>query len=89
MGVHFRYFWESCSSPKLIPMNVFSLKGRTNTVDEEESFSKLAELEEPNTGLSTQKARSIYGRRPLPPLPSPREQPPQVDSGNHAHSDSD
>ena len=44
-------------------------------------FSELSELEEPNTGLSTQ--------RPLPPLPSPRERPPQVDYGNHAHSDSD
>ena len=53
-------------------------------------FSELAELEEPKTGLSTQRAPLVYSSRPLPPLPPPRERPPQVvDSGNHAHSDSD
>ena len=52
-------------------------------------FPELAELEEPKTGLSTQRAPSVFSGRPLPPLPPPREQPPQEDSGNHAHSDAD
>ena len=56
--------------------------GPTNRGDIEE---QIIELEE----MSTQKERSKYDNRPLPPLPPPRERIPQISSGNPALCDSE
>ena len=56
--------------------------GPTNRGDIEE---QIIELEE----MSTQKERSKYENRPLPPLPPPRERIPQISSGNPALCDSE
>ena len=49
----------------------------------------MIELEESNTEPSTQKERSLFSQRPLPPLPPPRERIPQISSGNPTLSYSD
>ena len=62
--------------------------GCTRGVDDE-GFSEIGEPEESITELATQREKSTHNRRPLPPLPPPRDRSLKLGSGNHSVSDSE
>ena len=62
--------------------------GCTRGVDDER-FSEIGEPEESITELATQREKSTHNRRPLPPLPPPRDRSLKLGSGNHSVSDSE
>ena len=63
--------------------------GRTRRGVDEERFSEIGEPEESITDLETQRKKSTYRSRPLPPLPPPRDRSLKLGSGNLCVSDSE
>ena len=67
--------------------------GHTRRGVDEERFTEIGEAEESITELATQRKKSTYRGRPLPPLPPPlpppRDRSLKLGSGNHSVSDSE